>query len=747
MFDLRVHNRRHTRAVAALAASALAVLALAPALAQANKWSIQTTANGAGAEHSALYDMACEPESINACTAVGKQTIGGVTSPYAQFWNGSTWTNQSAEAPAGATGGELQADHCLSTTSCVAAGSYTTKSGTFSLVESWNGTKWSIQATPNPEGATETKLRGVSCDVITACIAVGSSNAGGKWATALRGNAGTWSLQTVPKPAESISSELNGVECISSTSCVAVGVYNTGASTYWAMAATWNGTEWSLKTVPKAVGSKKSILLDVSCSDASNCTAVGAHTNSENVQVTFAARWNGTSWSVENGLPGLSETTNSVLQNITCEDNRICVAVGDRRDKAGTWRPLAYRWQGTWWSSDTVAEPAGHTFALLEGVSCRITCLAIGWYTNSEGKDKTLGEVRETPAWTQRTISTPSSSTLSGIDCYGSSSCMATGIGAGFATAYFGATTWTELTPPKPAEITASQLRDASCLSEGGTCTAVGVYTKAGVEKPYGTRRVEAGTWTLYDPLPLPGGITSAALNDVSCTAAAACTAVGDFKEAGEPRTYVIRWNGTKWSVQASPNVEGATSNVLTSVSCASATICTAVGYAEVGGSYQPLIERWNGATWSIQSNSLPAGGEEGKLFGVSCRLESMCLAVGRYWDESGVGHAHVTELNGGSWANVAAPRPAFAQGSHLEDVACGPGSPCRAVGNYTTAGGGKAFAAEWDGVGWEFHIAPSPGTSSNFLLGVACPVEGICRGVGYLNSGAGNKNLAESYP
>lgn len=725
----------------------LALLLLLPSGARAANWSIQTTPNGASAEHSALYDISCEPESTNACTAVGSQTISGASSPYAQYWNGKSWANQSAEVPAGSTAAELQSDHCLSKTSCVSAGSYTTASGTFSLIESWNGSTWSIQSSPNPSGATETKLKGVSCKVITACIAVGFSNAEGKWATALKGSSGTWSLQTVPKPGEAISSELHGVDCTSATSCMAVGAYNTGASTYWAMAAYWNGTEWSLKTVPKPAESKRSILLDISCSDSSNCTAVGGYLNSKSVQVTFVERWNGTSWTLQSS-PNPVGSTNSVLQNVICEDRNICVAVGDWIN-AGTWQPMAQRWNGSSWSLDSPANPSGSSFGLLEGVSCRITCLGIGWYTNSEGKNRTLGETRETPSWTQRSIGTPSASSLSGISCYGASSCMAVGLGAGFATAYFGGTTWTELSPPKPVGASSSQLRDSSCLTEGGTCTAVGVYVTSEVEKPYAVRRVEAGTWTLYNPLPLPAGVTSAALNDVSCSSANACTAVGDFKESFFSRTYVLRWNGTSWSVQTSPNVAGSPLDPLTSVSCVSATACTAVGYAATESGYQPLIESWNGTSWSIQSVTLPSGGKTGQLFGISCTSGSNCLAAGRYWDEAGIGESLVFKWNGTSWTALAAPRPAFAEGTHLEDISCAEATACTAVGAYFGSGApaSRALAASWDGSGWTLQNAASPGTTENFLYAVSCLSAASCRSSGYSNSGSGNLNLAETYP
>jgi subtilisin family serine protease len=356
------------------------------------RWSIVTTPNGSEAEHSELHDMACDPGSTSACTAVGLQiSKAGTSTPYTQYWNGKTWANQSAAAPEGASASALLADHCISKTSCVAVGSYTTKAGTFSLAEGWNGSSWSIQTTPNPEGASETVLRGVSCNVITACIGVGYGVSGGKQsALAMLGNSGTWSLQTVPMPESATGSELNGVECTSSTSCVAVGRYTLSGGAYWAMSATWNGTEWALQTVPKPSGANRSILLDVSCSDATHCTAVGGYKNSKGVQFTLVERWNGKTW-VQQTSPNPAESVNSVLQNISCAENSWCVGVGDWNN-GKTWQPMAQYWNGSEWLLESTPAPSGATFGLLDGVSCRITCLAVGFYTDSKGINKTLGE-------------------------------------------------------------------------------------------------------------------------------------------------------------------------------------------------------------------------------------------------------------------------------------------------------------------------------------------------------------------
>lgn len=64
-------------------------------------------------------------------------------------------------------------------------------------------------------------------------------------------------------------------------------------------------------------------------------------------------------------------------------------------------------------------------------------------------------------------------------------------------------------------------------------------------------------------------------------------------------------------------------------MSCASKTACTAVGSYVNGRSGRgfTLAERWNGSGWSIQQT--PSLGGEGYLKGVSCASTSVCTAVG----------------------------------------------------------------------------------------------------------------------
>lgn len=376
----------------------LGCLVAMPGLASAATWSIQTTPNAAGAKHSALYDIDCEAGGLKVCLSAGKQTTeAGVSSPYAQAWNGTTWSSLTPNVPAESTASEFQSIDCLSATVCLGAGSYTKASGTFSLIEARTifGV-WVTQTTPNPEGASETRLKGIACasSPSVLCMAVGYSVKEGKKTAVSMHHPIPWQLKTVPLPEGAKSSELHGVDCTASTFCMAVGSYIDSGGTEWAMSASFNGTEWTLVSVAKPSESKRSVLLDISCASSTECAGVGAYRNSKNVQVTFVERWNGTSWSHQES-PNPAGSNNSVFQNVSCVKSTPCVAVGDWRNAEEKWQPMAQEWTGTKWALDTTPTPTGATFSLLEGVACRgEACLASGWYTDSEGNDKTLGESR-----------------------------------------------------------------------------------------------------------------------------------------------------------------------------------------------------------------------------------------------------------------------------------------------------------------------------------------------------------------
>jgi hypothetical protein len=73
------------------------------------------------------------------------------------------------------------------------------------------------------------------------------------------------------------------------------------------------------------------------------------------------------------------------------------------------------------------------------------------------------------------------------------------------------------------------------------------------------------------------------------------------------------------WTVQATEPAS-TTFPELASVSCSAATACTAVGN-DFGA---PLVERLSGSSWSIQSTPITR-----PLYGVACVAATTCVATG----------------------------------------------------------------------------------------------------------------------
>jgi hypothetical protein len=208
-------------------------------------------------------------------------------------------------------------------------------------------------------------------------------------------------------------------------------------------------------------------------------------------------------------------------------------------------------------------------------------------------------------------------------------------------------------------------------------------------------------------------------LNGVSCASPTNCTAVGDYywTASGPQPALIERWNGTAWRVEPSPSIgRGST---LDSVSCPSATSCTAVG---------SLIIGWNGVRWKVELRSSP-------FVSVSCVAPSSCMAVG----VTAGGTPESGYFDGTSWTLEPMPRPRHpAQSITLAGVSCSGPSFCLAVGDYTYGVGAmpspaardRTLAEQWNGSSWRV-ISSVDVASWNQLSAVSCTSPRACTAVG----------------
>ena len=265
---------------------------------------------------------------------------------------------------------EFNGISCTSPTACTAVGFNSTGSGTQTLIESWDGSSWSIIPSPNPPASSNNALSGVSCTSPTECTAVGNTSDGS--GTLIESWDGTtWSIVPSPNP-DAIQTWLSGVSCTGLTMCTAVGAYVI-SSNLWdvtePLAETWNGTTWSIVPIPSDPR-RGGQLTSVSCSSPSACTAVGSYPTPQGLASgppwTFIVRWDGSSWTAEGSL-NAPVSWGSWLNGVSCTGPAACTAVGGAQIGSIS-QTLIESWDGSTWSIE--ASPIASTSQNLNGVSC-----------------------------------------------------------------------------------------------------------------------------------------------------------------------------------------------------------------------------------------------------------------------------------------------------------------------------------------------------------------------------------------
>jgi hypothetical protein len=305
-------------------------------------------------------------------------------------------------------------------------------------------------------------------------------------------------------------------------------------------------TTWNFSAIAYPT-SRESNLRAISCTKLLTCVAAGDYIDSKSTEVTFVEDGNQTQTT-----PNPAEAKASNLQGISCvsPEPTECMTVGESLNSTGTQASLIESFSNKTWSILKITEPPGTTASSLHGVSCAVgavklmECIAVGNYTNKSGVTATLAE-----SWNGKALQEQEGPTVSGakISILHSVSCNATKL--------------------------------MECVAVGHEVTKTGLQT-----------------------------------------------------------TLAERWNGKAWTVQETPSPEGAKSSNLQGVSCASTTICTATGeYTNKAGTEVTLAEGWNGKAWTVQTTPNPEGAKSSNLQGVSCASTTICTATGEYTNKAGV--------------------------------------------------------------------------------------------------------------
>ncbi len=216
---------------------------------------------------------------------------------------------------------------------------------------------------------------------------------------------------------------------------------------------------------------------------------------------------------------------------------------------------------------------------------------------------------------------------------------------------------------------------------------------------------------------PSPQGNT---LNAVTAISSSDVWAVGfaGSNNLNESRTLVEHWNGSAWSVVASPN-PGSTracngfnsGNMLNAVSGVSTNDVWAVGFSfSCSTLLKPLILHWNGKRWKAVPSPALNTNDNAALNGVVALAKNDVWAVGYRPATNGAVLTLVEHWNGTAWSVV--PSPQLSQtGSVLTSVAAVSPTDIWAVGDSVDAPttSVQTLVEHYDGRTWKVVASPNP--------------------------------------
>jgi len=148
-----------------------------------------------------------------------------------EHWDGSSWSLIPSVAEPSPNGGYLNGITCVNATDCWASGATTDTSGMASgiLLQQWNGVSWTDTSGSVPDSSMPGMLSSVSCVSAVQCWALGSlgpfgGGGGGNFrpqALIESWNGSSWSVE--PSPNVAALSLLNTVTCVRAVMCLAAG--------------------------------------------------------------------------------------------------------------------------------------------------------------------------------------------------------------------------------------------------------------------------------------------------------------------------------------------------------------------------------------------------------------------------------------------------------------------------------------------------------------------------------------------
>jgi hypothetical protein len=295
-------------------------------------------------------------------------------------------------------------------------------------------------------------------------------------------------------------------------------------------------------------------------------------------------------------------------------------------------------------------------------------CYAVGDYATGAGRRAGFVETTVAGVSTASVLPQPSGGQMVIwlISCPLTTSCMATGNftpddGSTERTIVeqWDGVLWTQdlmPLPPYPGNFPEPEVTSLDCLA-ADFCAAVGQANNVGSF----LATWSSGEWTF-------AVVGPSSLNALSCASSTMCVAVGATSFSRGDTGLIETWNGQEWTAIDSPLPDDAAVGVnfydaqLSAVSCSSQTVCHAGGYYDADGPQEyegALVESLVGGTW--RPHALPTVGESldersGQVWSLACPTDRWCAAT--LTDDVPGALTEVDTLSGGSWSATAVAPP-----------------------------------------------------------------------------------------
>ena len=327
--------------------------------------------------------------------------------------------------PPGASNSALFGISCPMVAGCVAVGYATTSPKSAALIDTYVSGTWTPTALK--QGLPFPGLGAVWCASMTSCVAVGDSGSlqskGGQPLVEILSD-GTWTPTSPPLPNTGITGSLDAVSCVTAAWCVAAGFFmDSQDNTYGLLEVLSNGT-WTPEVGPTPSPSTQSGIRSVQCFTTTSCDAAGFYGDLSSSNGLFETL-SGSDWT-GSALGGAG-----ILDSLSCVSSSSCLAVGSKVHGGGYTETLS----GTTWTGGTLPRPGNGNGNGMFGVSCPksvASCVAIGGWHDPPPRHydpRLLIETESHGTWTPTEIPAPSGlMNARGIACPKVSACVGVGL-------------------------------------------------------------------------------------------------------------------------------------------------------------------------------------------------------------------------------------------------------------------------------------------------------------------------------